>query len=72
MSERGRYIAFEGAEGSGKSTQAARLATSIDALLTRETGGTEIGSRLREILHDTSINHLAPRSEAQITAADRA
>ncbi len=72
MTERGRYIAFEGAEGCGKSTQAARLATSIDAVLTRETGGTEIGSRLREILHDTSVHHLAPQAEALITAADRA
>ncbi|MGI9646133.1 MAG: dTMP kinase [Ilumatobacteraceae bacterium] len=72
MSDRGRYIAFEGAEGCGKSTQAARLASSIHAVLTRETGGTEIGARLREILHDTSVNHLTPRAEALITAADRA
>jgi dTMP kinase len=66
------YIAFEGAEGCGKSTQAARLATSIGAVLTRETGGTEIGARLREILHDTSVRNLDARAEALITAADRA
>ena len=67
-----RYIAFEGAEGCGKSTQAARCAKAIGAVLTRETGGTDIGARLREILHDTSVGNLAARSEALITAADRA
>jgi dTMP kinase len=68
----GRYIAFEGAEACGKSTQAARLAARLDAVLTRETGGTAIGRRIREILHDTSVNDLAPRAEALLTAADRA
>jgi len=72
VSERPPYIAFEGAEGSGKSTQAARLAGAIGAVLTRETGGTDIGARLREILHDTSVHDLDPRAEALITAADRA
>ena len=67
-----RYIAFEGAEGCGKSTQAARYARSVDAVLTRETGGTDIGQRLRTILHDTSIDHMSPRAEALIAAADRA
>ena len=66
------YIAFEGAEGSGKSTQAARLAEHLHAVLTRETGGTEIGARLREILHDTDVSNLAARAEALMTAADRA
>lgn len=66
------YIAFEGAEGCGKSTQAAHYAQAIGAVLTRETGGTDIGARLREILHDTSIDNLAARSEALIAAADRA
>jgi dTMP kinase len=66
------YIAFEGAEGCGKSTQAAKLATDIGALLTRETGGTDIGSRIREILHDTTVHNLESRAEALLTAADRA
>lgn len=68
----GRYIALEGAEGCGKSTQAARLAAALDAVLTRETGGTPIGARIRAILHDTSVTDLAPRAEALLTAADRA
>lgn len=68
----GRYIALEGAEGCGKSTQAARLAQELPALLTRETGGTAIGARIREILHDTSVTDLADRAEALLTAADRA
>lgn len=67
-----RYIAFEGAEGCGKSTQAAQYAKAVGAVLTRETGGTEIGARLREILHDMSNEHLSDRAEALIAAADRA
>jgi dTMP kinase len=66
------YIAFEGAEACGKSTQAALLAARMDAVLTRETGGTAVGARLREILHDNSVTNLTPRAEALMTAADRA
>lgn len=66
------YIAFEGPEGTGKSTQAALLATALGAELTRETGGTAIGQRLREILHDTAVDDLEWRAEALIAAADRA
>jgi dTMP kinase len=72
VSDRPPYIAFEGAEGCGKSTQARRLAAAIGAVLTRETGGTDIGARLRALLHDTSIQNLHPRAEALIAAADRA
>jgi dTMP kinase len=67
-----RYIALEGAEGCGKSTQAALLATALDAVLTRETGGTPIGKRIRDILHDTATTGLSHRAEALLTAADRA
>ncbi len=66
------YIAFEGAEACGKSTQAALLANRMDGVLTRETGGTAVGARLREILHDTSVTDLTARAEALMTAADRA
>ena len=40
---RGKFIVFEGGDGSGKSTQAALLAAHLDAHLTREPGGTPVG-----------------------------
>jgi dTMP kinase len=67
-----RYIAFEGAEACGKSTQAALLADRLGAVLTRETGGTAVGARLRAILHDNAVTNLSARAEALMTAADRA
>ena len=66
------YIAFEGAEACGKSTHAAALAEHLDAVITRETGGTSIGQRLRGILHDTSVTDLDDHAETLIVAADRA
>jgi dTMP kinase len=66
------YIALEGAEGSGKSTQAALLAEALGAVLTQETGGTQIGRRLRQLLHDNDVTELDARAEALIVAADRA
>ncbi|MSO60205.1 MAG: dTMP kinase [Ilumatobacteraceae bacterium] len=67
-----RYIALEGLEGCGKSTHAVRLATSLDAVLTREPGGTRIGTLLRSILADTDNTDMNPRTEALLMAADRA
>ncbi len=69
---RGRFIAFEGGEGSGKSTQARRLAQFLDAVLTREPGGTEVGAQLRAILLDPATTGLSSRAEALLMAADRA
>jgi dTMP kinase len=66
------YIALEGPEGCGKSTQARRLAAALDAVLTRETGGTPVGERLRAILHDVAVTDLDARAEALVIAADRA
>jgi dTMP kinase len=71
-SDRGRFIAFEGGEGCGKSTQARRLAAALDAVLTREPGGTEVGGQLRAILLDPATTGLSPRAEALLMAADRA
>jgi len=68
----GRYIALEGAEGCGKSTHAGRLAEALDAVLTRETGGTRIGAKIREILHDTDHTELDDKAEVLLIAADRA
>jgi len=75
----GRFIVFEGGEGSGKSTQAALLAEDLDALLTRQPGGTAIGARLRELLlaapeagSGAGEAPMAERAEALLMAADRA
>ena len=67
-----RFIAFEGGEASGKSTQAARLAEALSAVLTREPGGTPAGRRIRELLLDPATGDLDPRAEALLMAADRA
>jgi dTMP kinase len=66
------YIVLEGSEGCGKSTHARRLGEAIGAVVTRETGGTPIGQRLRAILHDTTVLDLDDRAETLIVAADRA
>jgi dTMP kinase len=67
-----RFIAFEGGEGSGKSTQAARLAASMGALLTREPGGTAVGERIRSLVLGPCVGGLGARAEALLLAADRA
>src|SRR3954470_12238666 len=53
--ERGRFITFDGPDGAGKTTQAARLADAlrargIEVLATREPGGTALGERIRDVL----------------------
>jgi dTMP kinase len=68
----GRFIAFEGGEGSGKSTQAARLARRLGALLTHEPGDTPLGAAVRAILLDDHDVEITPRAEALLMAADRA
>ena len=65
------FIAFEGGEGSGKSTQSARLAARLDAVLTREPGGTELGERLRTLLLSSGLDPDA-RAETLLMAAARA
>ena len=66
------FVVFEGGDACGKSTQAARVATRLDAVLTREPGGTAIGIRVRELLLSTDTVALSPRAEALLMAADRA
>ncbi len=68
----GRYIAFEGPEGCGKSTHAERLGAELDAVVTREHGGTRIGQLIRGILADPGNTDLTDRAEALLIAADRA
>ncbi len=66
------YIAFEGGEGSGKSTQAKVLAERLGAVLTREPGATALGARLRALLLDPGEAPVSPRAETLLMAADRA
>ncbi len=68
----GRLVAFEGGEGSGKSTQAQRLADYLGALLTREPGGTLLGEQLRALVLDPEREAPSDRAEALIIAAARA
>jgi dTMP kinase len=73
----GLFIAFEGGEGAGKSTQATLLASWLrqrghDVVLTHEPGATPIGTALRSLLLDHREDHPSPRAEALLYAADRA
>ncbi|MFE7230547.1 dTMP kinase [Streptomyces sp. NPDC057596] len=75
--ESGFFIALEGGDGAGKSTQAEALADWIrskghEVVLTREPGATPVGKRLRSILLDVSSQGLSHRAEALLYAADRA
>jgi dTMP kinase len=73
----GIFIAFEGGEGTGKSTQSKLLARWLEqegetVLLSREPGGTELGKDLRKILLGHETGDISPRAEALLYAADRA
>lgn len=72
MTRRGWFLAFEGGEACGKSTQAARLAARRGALLTREPGGTALGERVRGIFLDPETGNVDPRAETLLMAAARA
>lgn len=65
------WIAFEGLDGCGKSTQAAILADRLGAEITYEPGNTQVGTKIREIL----LHHpgeISARAEVLLFAADRA
>ncbi|MEO0055476.1 MAG: hypothetical protein RLZZ50_1423 [Verrucomicrobiota bacterium] len=74
----GKLISFEGSEGSGKSTQIARLAKHLqllgrEVLTTREPGGTEIGEQIRNIIvHNSKGDEMCPETEVFLFAAARA
>jgi len=72
----GKFITFEGIDGSGKSTQLRMLtgdlrSRGVDVVTTREPGGTPLGRRLREAFLETEEN-VAPLAELLLFAADRA
>ncbi len=74
---KGTFIAFEGGEGTGKSTQSKLLAKWLEqegetVVLSREPGGTELGKDLRKILLGHETGAISPRAEALLYAADRA
>ncbi|MEM6267374.1 MAG: dTMP kinase [Pseudomonadota bacterium] len=76
-SPRGRFIAFEGGEGAGKSTQARMLAEALldrglAVTTTREPGGTPGAEALRSLLLDPPEAGWGPRAEALLFAAARA
>ena len=74
---RGLFITLEGLDGSGKTTQIKRLAAwiqkrGLDAVITRQPGGTATGDRIRALLLDSSSAQLAPMTEMALMFADRA
>ena len=71
----GLFIAFEGGDGAGKSTQVGLLRDAFEAsgrtvTVTRQPGGTALGQQIRDlVLHG---DHVSPRAEALLYAADKA
>ena len=73
----GWFVTFEGPEGSGKTTQIAKLRARLESigqavLVTREPGGTPLGGALRSLMLDTGQPPLAPTAQALLMSADRA
>lgn len=74
---RGKFLVFEGIDGSGKTTQLKLLGEILSSrgypvLYTREPGGTRIGETVRELLLDPQHSELVPVAEALLYAAARA
>ena len=77
MSRRGKFITFEGLDGTGKSTQMRKLATALRAgghkvVETREPGGTVTGEKIRKVLLDSGTAGLDPLAEMALMFAARA
>src|SRR6267154_4192829 len=77
MSRRGKFITFEGLDGTGKSTQLRKLAIALRAagfkvVETREPGGTPTGEKVRRVLLDSSTDGLSPLAEMALMFAARA
>ncbi len=77
MSRRGKFITFEGLDGTGKSTQMRKLAAALRAaghkvVETREPGGTATGEKIRRVLLDSATEGLSPFAEMALMFASRA
>ena len=77
MSRRGKFITFEGLDGTGKSTQMRKLAAVVRAaghkvVETREPGGTLTGEKIRKVLLDSATAGLSPLAEMALMFASRA
>ncbi len=77
MSRRGKFITFEGLDGTGKSTQMRKLAEVLRAaghkvVETREPGGTATGEKIRRVLLDSKTEGLSPLAEMALMFASRA
>jgi dTMP kinase len=77
MSRRGKFITFEGLDGTGKSTQLHKLAMALRAaghrvVETREPGGTATGEKIRRVLLDSATEGLSPMAEMALMFASRA
>lgn len=73
----GKFITFEGLDGSGKTTQINLLAEALrvqgyDVVVTREPGGTPVGEKVRSVLLDSRTEALAPLAELALMFASRA
>jgi dTMP kinase len=76
-SQRGRFITFEGLDGTGKSTQIEKLAKALRArnvpvLVTREPGGTPTGEKIRHLILDSATTQLSSLAEMALMFASRA
>jgi dTMP kinase len=74
---RGKFITFEGLDGTGKSTQIAKLARTLRArgiavVTTREPGGTGTGDKIREVILHSGTTGLSPYTEMALMFASRA
>src|ERR1700684_1231153 len=73
---RGKFITFEGHDGTGKSTQLRKLAAALRAtgykvVETREPGGTATGEKIRRVLLDSKTEGLSPLAEMALMFASR-
>ena len=78
MAKKGKFITFEGGEGSGKSTHIERLVTRLrqggyHPLITREPGGTHVGEQIRHVLqYSKDSSSMVPETEMLLFCASRA